>query len=139
VKLLPDSNVWVAAFATRGLCADLLRLALRRHGRAGFELLTCAQVREETLRILRDKLGASTATLSDVRTAMVMARDVPPADWQPPADFPDPDDVPIVGAALVAGAELLVTGDRALLALACIDGLAIVTPRTAYQRLLDLT
>jgi predicted nucleic acid-binding protein len=139
VKLLADSNVWVAAFATRGLCADLLRLSLRRHGRAGFELLTCAALREETLRILRDKFGAPAATLGDVHTAMAMAREVPPADWQPPVDFPDPDDVPIVGAALASGADLLVTGDRALLALERIEGLAIVAPRAAYQRLLDLT
>jgi len=138
VKLLADTNVWVAAFATRGLCADLLRLSLRRHGRAGFELLTCAAVREETLRILREKFGASAATLGDVHTAMAMAREVPSAEWQPPADFPDPDDVPIVGAALAADADLLVTGDRALLALACIESLAIVTPRAAYQHLLDL-
>ena len=58
---------------------------------------------------------------------------------KPPADFPDPDDAPIVGAALAAGADLLVTCDRALLALACIEGLAIVTPREAYQNLLGLT
>lgn len=139
MKLLADSNVWVAAFATRGLCADLLRLSLRRHGRAGFELLTCAVVREETLRILRDKFGASAATLGDVHTAMAMAREVPSADWPPPADFPDPDDAPIVGAALAGGADLLVTGDRALLALAHIESLTIVTPRAAYQSLLDLT
>lgn len=38
--------------------------------------------------------------------------------------------------ALAAGADLLVTGDRALLTLGTIEGLTLVKPREAYERLL---
>lgn len=138
MRLLPDSNVWVSGFATRGLCADLLRLALRRHGQPDFELLICTAVRRETRRILREKFGADDMDLVAVDQAMAWAREVPSALWQPPEDFPDPDDAPIVGAALAARADLLVTGDRALLALGMIEGLALVQPRDAYERLLGL-
>jgi predicted nucleic acid-binding protein len=137
VKILPDSNVWVSGFATRGLCADLLRLALRRHGLGDFELLTCAAVRAETLRILRDKFKANEADLALVRTAMAAARDVAEGDWTPPPGFPDPDDAPIVGAAIAAAATLLVTGDRRLLELQEVGGVAVVAPRAAYEHLLD--
>jgi predicted nucleic acid-binding protein len=128
----------VSALVARGLCADLLRVALRRHGLAGCELLLSDAVRSETLRILRDKFKAAEAGLDAARAAMALARDVPQGNWQPPAEFPDPDDVVIVSAALAAGADLLVTGDKALLELVLIDGLPIVSPRTAYERLRGL-
>lgn len=138
MRVLLDSNVWMSGFATHGLCADLIRLALRRHGLGDSTLLLCEAVRVETLRILREKFGASENDLDPVRTAMAWAEDVAAAAWDPPEGFPDPDDAAIVGAALAAGAELFVTGDKALLALTEIDGLPIVSPRAAYQRLRGL-
>ena len=135
--MLPDSNVWISGFATRGLCADLLRTALRRHGLGDFELLTCAAVRAETQRILRDRFKATEADLAPVRMATTTAREGAAGDWVPPPGFPDPDDVPITGAAIAAGATLLVTGDRRLLDLRQVGEVAIVAPRAAYERLLD--
>ena len=138
MKVLLDSNVWVSALVAHGLCADLLRVALLRHGLAGFELLLSDAVRSETLRILRDKFKATEAGLDAARAAMALAREVAQGDWQPPAAFPDPDDVVIVSAALAAGADLLVTSDKALLELGAIEGLPIIAPRTAYERLRGL-
>lgn len=138
MKILPDSNVWVSGFATRGLCADLLRVALRWHGLGDFELLTCAAVHAETRRILRDKFKATEADLALVRTAMAAAREVVEGDWTPPPGFPDADDAPIVGAAIAAATTFLVTGDRCLLELQEVDGVAILAPRAAYEQLLDL-
>lgn len=133
--MLPDSNVWVSAFATRGLGADLLRTALRRHGLGESELLTCAAVRVETQRILRDRFKANEADLAPVRMAMAATHDVAADNWVPPPGFPDPDDVPIIGAAIAA---LLVTGDRPLLDLGQVGEVAVVAPRAAYEHLLDL-
>jgi predicted nucleic acid-binding protein len=138
LKLLFDSNVWLSGFVARGLCADLLRLALQHHGRAGFELLLCATVRDEVLRILRDKFKATDAGLDAARATMASAREIDNGHWQPPADFPDPDDVPIVAAALAAGADLFVTGDKALLELTAVQGLPMIAPREAYLRLRGL-
>lgn len=123
---------------TRGLCADLLRLGLRRHGDAGFELLICEAVRAETLRILRDKFKATPTHLDNASNAMIFAREVADGEWQAPDDFPDPDDIAIVSAALGAQADWLVTGDKALLALGTIEGLAILAPREAYERLVGI-
>lgn len=135
MKVLLDSNVWISAFATRGLCADLLRVALRRHGLGDFELLLSPAVRAETLRIFRDKFRATESDLDAVRTVMALAREIPDVNWPPPADFPDPNDVVIIGAALAAGADWFVTGDKALLALGEIEGLPVIAPREAYARL----
>lgn len=138
MKLLFDSNVWLSGLVARGLCADLLRLALQRHGHAGVELMLCATVRDEVLRILRDKFKATDAGLDAARATMANTREVANGHWQPPADFPDLDDAPIIAAALAAGADLFVTGDKALLALGAVQGLPLIAPREAYLRLRGL-
>jgi putative PIN family toxin of toxin-antitoxin system len=138
VKVVLDTNVWVSGFVARGLCADLLRMALRRHGTGDFEVLLPDAVREEVLRVLRDKLQASSDALAAVQVAMDEPRAVGPGSWRPPADFPDPTDAPILAASLAAGADFFVTGDAALLALAEVEGLAIVSPRQMYSRLIGI-
>lgn len=138
MKYLLDSNVWISGFGTRGLCADLIRLALQRHRRSDFELLICDSVQSETLRKLRDKFGATDEDLRPVQTALAWATWVSEPVWQPPTDFPDRDDAPIVGAALSSAADALVTGDRPLLALKRIENLTFITPRAAYERLRQL-
>lgn len=138
MKVLFDTNVWVSALIARGLCADLVRVAMREHGWGEFELLICEAVCTETLRILRDKLAATEDSLRDVQSAMALAQMVAGGGWTPPGDFPDADDVPIVSAALTAGADWLVTGDRALLTLGEIHALRIIDPRTAYEYLRGL-
>jgi predicted nucleic acid-binding protein len=138
MKVLFDSNVWVSALATRGLCADLARFAIERQGFGDFELLSCEAVWLETQRILREKFKAPDDAIEAARQAMSTARRVESGDWQPPPGFPDPDDIPIVGAALGAGADLFVTGDKALLELREIEGMSIIDPRAAYLRLKGL-
>lgn len=138
MKLFFDSNVWVSAFATRGLCADILRLALRLHGQSDLLLLVSPTVRDETIRILRDKIRLRRHDIKRVEIIMSRMEETGDGDWVPPPDFPDPNDVPIVGAALSCNAGLLVTGDRALLELERIRKLRIVDPRTAYADLKGL-
>ena len=48
MKVFVDTNVLVAAYATRGLCSDLLRLILAQH-----ELVVSQQVLAELERALR--------------------------------------------------------------------------------------
>lgn len=50
-----DTNVLVAAFATKGLCAALLRWARR----SDFRLVLCPVILQEFQRVLDSKLAAS--------------------------------------------------------------------------------
>jgi putative PIN family toxin of toxin-antitoxin system len=138
VKAVLDSNVWISGFVARGLCADLLRAALRRHGAGDFELLLPETVRQEVLRVLRDKFLAPSEAIAAARAAMEEARTVEPGSWQAPADFPDPTDAPILAASLAADADFFVTGDAELLALGEVDGLPIVSPRQMYLKLVGI-
>ncbi len=139
MKVLLDSNVWVSGLATRGLCADLVRIALNLHGRGDFELLICPAVRSETLRILADKFNVPHVKLDPVKVTLSWARTVPDHSWPAGDDFPDPNDIVIVGAAIGAAADMFVTGDRALLELRRVTSVAIVSPRTAYEVLRGLS
>jgi putative PIN family toxin of toxin-antitoxin system len=133
-----DANVWLSAFTTHGLCADLVRLLMRLHGDGEIVLLLSEQVRRETERVLRDKFMAAESDLVPVRMAMELAELAPDASWELPADFPDPDDAPIVAAALAAHAGLFATGDKALAALGTLDGMQVLTPRQLYESLLGI-
>jgi len=61
VRVFLDTNVLVAAFATRGLCADLLRAVLAEH-----ELLSSATVVEELTRTLDEKIRVPEATVREI-------------------------------------------------------------------------
>jgi predicted nucleic acid-binding protein len=57
-RICLDSNVLVAAFVARGLCADLLKLVLTE-----YQLVVPEVVAEEVRRVLSTKLNASQTAL----------------------------------------------------------------------------
>jgi predicted nucleic acid-binding protein len=138
VRIFPDSKVWISAFATRGLCYELIRSLLRRHGRGDIEVLLGQPVREEILRILVEKFHATEGDLAPVRTALDIAESVPAAPEKLLPAVPDLDDVPVIASALAGRAEIFITGDQALLDLSSIEGLHIVSPRQFWQTLTGL-
>ena len=138
MRIFPDSNVWISAFATRGLCYELVRGLLRRHGRGDIEVLLGQPVREEILRILVEKFHATENDLAPVRTTLDIAEPVPAAPGKPLPAVTDPDDVPVIASALAGRAEIFVTGDQALLDLGSIEGLHILSPRQCWQTLTGL-
>jgi len=138
VKLFFDSNVLVAGLIARGLCADLVLLATSLYDLGQARAIYSPVVEAEAIRILRDKLRVSDQDLEKARRFFAAIECVAEAEWQAPETFPDSSDAPIVGAALAAGADWFVTGDKALLALGQVEGLPIVSPRTAYLRLRGL-
>ena len=63
MRILLDTNVLVAAFATRGFCLDILQLVLAEH-----RLLVGETVLEELDRTLADKLHMPAARIEEVVT-----------------------------------------------------------------------
>jgi putative PIN family toxin of toxin-antitoxin system len=125
VKVFLDTNILVAAFATRGLCADVVRTVLAEH-----EWLVSETVLGELQRVLADKIGLPE---SGVRSIMRFVREqalvTAAAARAAPVEVRDPDDNAVLSDALDASAEVLVTGDRDLLELEGIPGLRILNPR----------
>jgi putative PIN family toxin of toxin-antitoxin system len=130
MKVFLDTNVLVAAFATRGLCEDVLRTVLTEH-----ELLVADTVLEELERVLVQKLrmpaNRAAAATGFVRTHAKVLSATEPAPWPER----DPADRWIVAAAITGGADVIVTGDRDLLDIAKTVPIAIVSPRGFWERL----
>ena len=130
MRVFLDTNVLASATATRGLCADVLQEVLAAH-----ELFLSEQVLSELARALRSKFGIGQDLIDDF--IRLLRQDCVPAG---PSDVPrvslrDKDDLRILGAAAAAGAEVLVTGDKELLALGHFGNLEILSPRQFWERL----
>jgi putative PIN family toxin of toxin-antitoxin system len=121
-----DTNVLVAAFATEGLCATLLRRA--RKGE--FQLLLCPGILQEFRGVLRDRFAAAP---EEVREAVVLLREGSEAVMPGPVPVVgvsrDPSNDAVLACALAAQAEFLLTGDADLLASQTFQGIRIVRPR----------
>jgi uncharacterized protein len=119
-----DSNVLVAAFVARGLCADLLRLVL-----SDYELVVPEVVAEEVRRVFTGKLKASREALAAVEAVLDRFDIVPRGAGRSPVSVRDPDDERVLADAVAAGAEILVTGDQDLLIVAEESPIRILSPR----------
>jgi putative PIN family toxin of toxin-antitoxin system len=129
VRVFLDTNVLVAAFATRGLCADLLRTILAEH-----ELLSSATVCDELARILVEKIRVPEATVREVAAFLRASASFPDTpSHPPPVTIRDPDDAVILSEALALRANVLVTGDKDLLEAGAVAGIRILDPRGFWR------
>ena len=130
LSCLLDANVLVAAFATRGLCQDVLRLVLAEHS-----LLVSETILDELERTLTGKLRTPARRAREVVTFVCEHGEVlAPAN---PAPWPrsDPDDRWIVAAALEGAADVPVTGDKNLLEASGETEFRVLTPRGFWESL----
>ena len=130
MRVFPDTNVLVSAFATRGLCADLLRLVTAEH-----DLLVGEVVLVELDRVLRRRIRLPGSTIADIDTFLrdfeVIEKPSSPASTR----LPDPDDAWILASAVAGHADVLVTGDRDLLDAADRCPLRVTDPRGFWDEL----
>lgn len=124
MRVFLDTNVLVSAFATRGLCADLLRHVLAEH-----DLLVSEVVLKELLKVLRGKIKLPSATIEETERFLRQHEVIP--EPAAPSEIPvrDPDDRWVLASAIEGNAEVLVTGDQDLLVVADEAPLLIVDPR----------
>ena len=124
MRVLLDSSVLMAAVISRaGICANLLEDVLTDH-----EWITSDFILSELSRKLRDKFKYPEHEIAEIReTAMISAEFATPVEV--PSDAcRDPNDLPILGTAVAGRAQLIITGDKDLLALKTFRGVPIVRP-----------
>jgi putative PIN family toxin of toxin-antitoxin system len=130
VRVVLDTNVLIAAFATRGLCEDVLRTVLAEH-----ELVLSDFILGELERVLIDKLKMpptrSRAVVDFVRDAAQVVELQAPAIW--PSS--DADDQWVVATAITGEAQILVSGDRDLLKPPDDLPIEVLSPRGFWERL----
>jgi len=129
VRVFLDTNVLVAAFATRGLCADVVRTVLAEH-----ELVVSDTVIEELTRALIEKIRLPETAVHEITTFLRASASLAEVASLPaPEAIRDPDDAVILAEALASSVEVLVTGDKDLLEAGEVPGIRILEPRGFWQ------
>jgi len=134
VRIFLDTNVLASSIATRGLCSELLESVLHDH-----ELLTCQPVRLELERVLTGKFRLPEPVVAGFLGLLKAEGTVVESRKNPPSiPIRDADDIPILACAVAGKADVFVTGDKELLDLRRMEGLAIVSPRELWLQLTGL-
>jgi uncharacterized protein len=128
LRVVLDTNILLAAFASRGLCEALFSACLQSH-----TILLSEHILTELHRHLVGKVRMSARQAREIEDFLrAHAELIVPAPM-PRDSCRDADDLPILGTAIAAAADALVTGDKDLLTLRRINQIPILAPREFYE------
>ena len=130
MRVFLDTNVLVSAFATRGLCADILREVLAVH-----ELVVSRPLLSELDQVLKKKLKMPTRLVLEVVEFLKQEQPLYDAGTLPRVKIKDRSDLRILSSALKGETDIFVTGDKELVALGQVEGIQILSPRTFWEML----
>lgn len=130
MRVVLDTNVFIAAVISDGLCHDLVRVRVLPH-----TLVTSGPLLRELRTTLRDKFREDPDELPLLFQLNEEAEIVTPAQLGE-RFCRDKDDDVVLATALAGKADVIVTGDDDLLVLKRFRGIAILAPRK-FLELLD--
>ncbi len=130
MRVFLDTNVLAASIATRGLCSELLESVIHDH-----ELLTCQAVLQELERVLTEKLRLPGPLVVEFLALIRAGGRIIETRETPSIPIRDTSDVPILACAIAGKADVFVTGDKELLDLRKIEGVAVISPRDLWLQL----
>ena len=128
MRVVLDSNVFIAAVAARALCEVIVELCLERH-----RLISSEEILGEVEEKLRTKLKVPHRVAAEyVRFLRQNAELVMPEKLDP-TTCRDPDDLVVLGLVSPGNAHAIVTGDKDLLVLGNFKVIPIMTPRAFWE------
>lgn len=129
MKLVLDSNIYVAAFATHGLCQALFEHCLENHEIfIGYEIL--AEVKRILIKKIKQPEDLTNQQIHFLRSHLELI-DAP--KLESPVSR-DPNDDHVLSLAYEVKAMYLITGDKDLLVLKKYKSIPIVTPRIFWEK-----
>ncbi len=129
MRLVLDTNVFVAAVVADGLCRDLVRVRVLPH-----TIVTSEPLLRELRTTLRVKLKADPDNLPLLLALRDEAEIVAPARLRERVCRDRSDDV-VLATALAGKVEMILTGDEDLLVLKEFRGIRILSPRQFLEML----
>ena len=128
MRIFLDTNVLESAFASRGLCAEVLELVLLDH-----DLILGRNVLRELEKALREKVKLSVVRSAGIVEFVSSEATQVMGNVEPANVNVDTADAIVLGEALAGNADLFVTGDAVLLRLVAVGELKIVSPRQFWE------
>lgn len=128
MRVFLDTNVIVAATATRGLCADVMRDVLARH-----DLVISEDLLREVKAVLENKIGVPAEIVSTLLSLLRDGANLAAPSKSPAIPGASDADRALLSAALQGQAEAFVTGDAELVDLRTIGTMAVVSPRVFWE------
>lgn len=123
MRVVLDSNVIVAAFASRGLCESILELCLDSH-----EVVLSEGLLAETRKNLSKKIKLPQAVIEEIMKFLREHSIILSPVFVPEGACRDSDDLEALGLAMASETPVIVTGDQDLLVLNKYEGIRILTP-----------
>ncbi len=130
MRVVLDSNVVVAAFASRGLCASLFELCLLDH-----HIILGEDLLEEISRNLSKKIKLPRATIDEIVSLLKNHAEIAKPNKLSTEVSRDPDDDAILGLAIATNTDCIITGDDDLLSLKEFQNIPIISPRGFWELL----
>lgn len=130
MRIVLDTNVIVAAFAARGLCAEVFEVCTTGH-----TLVISEHILSEVGSALSTKIKLQKKILDDVINYLRDTAEIVEPDLIEAAVCRDKEDLLVIGTATKGKVSFLVTGDLDILSLRTYRGIDIVTPRELWNRL----
>jgi putative PIN family toxin of toxin-antitoxin system len=133
MRIVLDSNVIIASFATEGICHALFELCIDQH-----EIIISDQILTEVENNLKLKLKLPQQIISEIINYIdeVTIKEHPPK-LQKKISRDTSDDL-ILSLAEISNSEFIITGDKDLLALKRYKSTRIIKPREFWEILRNI-
>lgn len=130
MRVVLDTNVIIAAFASRGLCADVFEVCLESQN-----IIISTHILSEVERNLVKKIRLPKNIVRDVLDYLGDVTEMVEPENPDGSVCRDKSDIPVIGTAISGKAGFIITGDKELLALKKFRKIAIVSPRDFWSYL----
>ena len=128
MRIVLDTNVIVAAFAARGLCAEVFEICISDH-----TIVFSEHILLEVERNLTKKIKVPDTVVQEIIGYMRKNGDRVEPHVMDDSICRDKDDIKIIGTALKGKAQFIITGDDDLLTLKTFGDIRIITPRRFWE------
>ena len=130
MRIVLDTNVIVAAFASRGLCAEVFEVCASSH-----TIVISEHILTEVNSAFLKKIKLPEEIVRDVTDYLRDIAEPVKPDHIDTSACRDKHDLPVIGTATKVNVDFIVTGDADLLAVKSYHGIDIITPRELWNRL----
>ena len=130
MRVVLDTNVIIAAFASRGLCAEIFEVCLLEH-----TVIMSEQIFSEVKENLIKKVHIPKGIVQNIIHYLEDIAETVLPDKVDESVCRDKNDVGIIGAAISGNARFIITGDNDLLCIRKHKGIEIINPRGFWSLL----